>query len=184
MASQSTQSSSTNSTVEELTSNDLPLLCNTLNPVASNCFALGLQLGVEESRIRTIIANDKNDCEAQLREIISKRLKHPPLKWHDIVTALRSPTVGENSLASQIESQYISPSSDPQGHLSSVPQQDNARSTHRPPHTSVHSSAQPPTQYSNSLRTCHPSTNATSAYASQPSYDYHHSLSGGKPSAK
>ena len=105
---QPTQSSSTNSSFKELTINDLPLLCNTLNPVASKCFALGLQLGVEEARIRTIIANNRNDCEAQLREIISKRLQQDsPLTWHNILTILRSPTVDENSLASQIEQDFL-----------------------------------------------------------------------------
>ena len=96
------------STIKKLTTNNLPLLCNTLNPVAPKCFALGLQLGVEEARIRMIITNNRYDCEAQLREIISKRLKQAsPLTWLNIVTALRSPTVDENSLASQIEQEYL-----------------------------------------------------------------------------
>ena len=177
MASQSTQSSSTNSSFKELTINDLPHLCNTLNPVASKCSALGLQLGVEYPQIRNIEHNYRT-CEDQLREIISERLKQdPPLTWHEIVTALRSPNVGEHSLASQIESQYISPSLDPQENPASVPQQENARSPHRPTHTSVHSPVQSPPQYSDSLRaTCFPSTNATSACASQHPYNYHHYL--------
>ena len=109
MASQSTQSSSTNSSFKELTINDLPLLCNTLNPVASKCFALGLQLGMEYQQIRTI-ENDYRKSKDQLREIISERLKQDsPLTWHNIVTALRSPTVGENSLASQIEQKHLQP---------------------------------------------------------------------------
>ena len=125
MASQSTPS--TNSAPKELTINDLPLLCNTLNPVASKCFALGLQLGVKEARIQTIIANNRNDCEDQLREIISERLKQDKrLTWCDIVTALRSPSVNHPGLVRHIESWYISPSvdlshdpsSDPQQHLS------------------------------------------------------------------
>ena len=100
--------SQSSSTIRKLTINDLPLLYNALNPVASKCFALGLQLGVEEARIRTIVANNRNDCEAQLREIISKRLKQDsPLTWLNIVTALKSPTVDENSLASQIEQKYL-----------------------------------------------------------------------------
>ena len=107
MASQSTQSSSTKSTVKELSINDLPLLCNTLNPVASKCFDLGLQLGVRYPQIRNIEQNYRT-CEAQLREIISERLKQDsPLTWCDIVTALRSPTVGESSLASQIEQEHL-----------------------------------------------------------------------------
>ena len=98
---------STNSSLKKLTINDLPLLCNTLNPVASKCFAIGLQLGVEYPQIRAIEQNYRN-CEDQLREIISERLKQDsPLTWRDIVTALRSPTLGENSLASEIEQEYL-----------------------------------------------------------------------------
>ena len=107
MTSQSTQSSSTNSAVKELTINDLPLLCNTLNPVVSKYFALGLQLGVEYPQIRAIEYNYRKSKD-QLREIISERLKQDsPLTWDDIVIALREDSVREFSLASQIEYDHI-----------------------------------------------------------------------------
>ena len=147
MDSQSTQSSSTNSSFKKLTINDLPLLCNTLNPVAPKCFDLGLQLGVEEAKIQIIIANNTNNCEAQLREIISERLKQDsPLTWCNIVTALQNSSVNHPDLARVIESQYISPSLDPQQHISSDPQeypssdlqQENAGSSHITTHTTVH----------------------------------------------
>ena len=94
---------STKSTIKELSINDLSLLCNTLNPVASKCFDLGLQLGVECTQIRNIEHNYRT-CEDQLREIISERLKQDsPLTWHDIVTALRSLRIREYTLSSQIE---------------------------------------------------------------------------------
>ena len=116
MASQSIQSSSTNSS--RLTINDLPLLCNCLDPVAPNYFALGLQLGVEHSKL-LIIEHDSRHCEDQLREIISERLKQDsPLTWHDIATALRYPTVNHPHLARHIESWYISPSFNLQQDLS------------------------------------------------------------------
>ena len=95
------------SALKNLTINDLPLLCNTLNPVVSKCFALGLQLGVEYPQIRAIERNYRT-CEDQLREIISERLKQDsPLTWCDIVTALREDSVRESSLASQIEYDHI-----------------------------------------------------------------------------
>ena len=123
-ASQSIQSFSTNSTVKELTINDLPLLCNTLNPVASKCFDLGLQLGVDILQIRDIEQNYKK-CEDQLREIISERLKQDsPLTWHDIVTALTALRVREYSLASQIEHDPIhnlQPSTSVAPQVSTVP---------------------------------------------------------------
>ena len=111
-----TQFSSTNSSLKELTSNDLPLLCNTLNPVASKCLALGLQLGVEYPQI-CATENDYRKSKDQLREIISERLKQDsPLTWYDIVTGLRSPIVGENRLARQIEQDLQQP------HTSVAPQ--------------------------------------------------------------
>ena len=118
-----TQSSSP----KELTSNDLPVLCNALNDVAPKCFELGLQLGLRKTNIEIIMKNNKDDCQAQLREIISERLKQTsPLKWHAIVRALRSPSVNHPDVARHIQSWYISPalhfqqdtSSDPQQHLS------------------------------------------------------------------
>ena len=107
MASQSTRSPTTNPAPQELTNNDLALLLNTLNPVASKCFVLGLQLGVNDSRIRNIMRNN-SQCEDQLREIISERLRQEsPLTWHDIARALRAESVGECRLASEIENKYV-----------------------------------------------------------------------------
>ena len=138
------QSSCTNSTIRKLTINDLRLLCNALNSIAPKCFALGLQLGVEESRLCTIEC-DYRKCEDQLHKIISERLKQDsPLTWHHIVTALRSPSVNDPHLARVIESQYIPPSLDLQWHPSSDPQQESAGSLHM---TSVHHSVQAPCQY-------------------------------------
>ena len=107
MTSQPTQPPATNPAPQELTNNDLALLLDTLNPVASKCFALGLQLGVNDSRIRNIRSNN-SQCEDQLREIISERLRQEsPLTWHDIARALRAGSVSENRLASEIENKYI-----------------------------------------------------------------------------
>ena len=105
MASQSTQPPATNPVPQELTNNDLALLLNTLSPVASKCFALGLQLGVTYPQLRKI-EYEYRRCDDQLREIISERLRQEsPLTWDDIVRALRA--VGENRLASEIENKYI-----------------------------------------------------------------------------
>ena len=63
-------------------------------------------MGVKYPQIRIIEHNYRN-CEDQLREIISERLKqNSPLTWHDIVTALRSDSIRQHSLASRIE-QYL-----------------------------------------------------------------------------
>ena len=143
MANQSIQTSSTNSPPKGLTRDDLPDLCEILNPVAPKCFELGLQLGVKKANIDIIMKNNKDDCQAQLREIISERLKQDsPLTWPDIVTALKFLSVNHPDLARQIESQYISLNY--QQHSYSDPQQESAGSSHM---TSVHHSLQAPTQY-------------------------------------
>ena len=117
------QSSFTNTPFKKLTINDLPLLCNALNPVAPKCCALGLQLGVKKANLDIIKKNNKDDCQAQLREIISERLKQDsPLTWRNIVIALRSPSVNHPDLAREIESWYISPL-ELQQHPASDPQQ-------------------------------------------------------------
>ena len=101
------QSPSTNPIHEELTGNDLRDLLNTLNPVAPKCYDLGLQLGVEDTKMH-IIEHDNRKCEDQLREILRERLKQEsPLTWHDIVTALRAERVGEQYLANAIDHKYI-----------------------------------------------------------------------------
>ena len=129
------QFSHTNSPHKELTINDLPLLCNTLNPVAPKYFDLGLQLAVKDTKIRIIMANNTNNCETQLREIITERLKQDsPLTWHDIVTALRSPSVNHHDLARVMESWYISPSVDLSQHPSSDLQQYLSLGGERPYH--------------------------------------------------
>ena len=106
MANQSTQPPTTPAP-QKLTNNDLALLLNTLNPVASKCLALGLQLGLNDSQLR-IIERDYRKCQDQLREIISERLRQEsPLTWHDIARALRAESVGERRLASEVENKYI-----------------------------------------------------------------------------
>ena len=101
------QSPSTNPIYEELTSNDLRDILNTLNPVAPKCYDLGLQLGIEDTKMH-IIEHDNRKCEDQLREILRERLKQEsPLTWHDIVTALRAERVGEQYLANAIDHKYI-----------------------------------------------------------------------------
>ena len=105
MASQSLYT--TNPIPQELTDNDLALLMNTLNPIASKCFALGLQLGMKYHQLHRI-EYDYRRCEDQLRGIVSERLKQEsPLTWHDIVRALRADSVRENRLASEIENMFI-----------------------------------------------------------------------------
>ena len=115
----------------ELYDNDLPQILNALSFISvDNVINFGLNLKVSRSTIVGFERQYNGNMKDCLREILNERLKQePPLTWHDIVTALRSPSVCEDRLASQIESQYMThsqpPSSVPQHpgtQLSSVPQ--------------------------------------------------------------
>ena len=112
----------------ELTSNDLALLVNTLSPVASKCASFGLQVGLQYSQLRAIEYDHKR-CEDQLREILAVRLKErPPLTWRDIISALEAPAMMENRLARQIEAQFVN---------TDLPRlQHDATATSAPTHTS------------------------------------------------
>ena len=92
--------------VMELTTNDMPQLLNILTPIAPKYSALGLQLGVDNSKIN-IIEHDYSKCQDRLRAIIAERLNHEePLTWSDIATALRADSVQENRLARHIEQKF------------------------------------------------------------------------------
>ena len=145
MATSSLQSSSSC----KLTSNDLQQVLNALSSISPHkVINFGLALNVTRNEIATFEIRYSQNMDDCLREILNLRLSQlPPLTWCDIVTALRYPAVNQPDLARQIESQYISPSLDPQQHMSSDPQeypssvtqQENAGSSHMTTHTSVHS---------------------------------------------
>ena len=93
-------------TDQELTTNDLPHILVTLNPVAAKCHDFGLFLGVTEPQIRIIERNNIQNCEDQLREIIVTRLnQESSLTWPFIVTALQN--LGEHELVRKIQSEHM-----------------------------------------------------------------------------
>ena len=144
MATNSPQSSSSC----KLTSNDLQQVLNALSSISPHkVINFGLALNVTRNEIAAFEIRYSQNMDDCLREILNLRLSQlPPLTWCDIATALRYPAVNQPDLARQIESQYISPSLDPQQHVSSDPQeypsletqQENAESSHMTTHTSVH----------------------------------------------
>ena len=113
MASQTTRSPvrvQTQSSDNNLTTTDLPRLCNHLYPAASKFYDIGLQLEVERHEIINIESN-YSKCERRLSEILANRLNQvSPLTWPDIVAALRSNAVKESALANEIEDEFIKPS--------------------------------------------------------------------------
>ncbi len=71
-------------------------------------FELGLALNLSHDELTKFRDQYRGDNDACLRETLAFRLNsRGPLTWRDICTALRSPTVKRNTLADEIESQYI-----------------------------------------------------------------------------
>ena len=134
--------------LQELMENDLPELLNILNPVASNYFALGLQLNIQNSRICNIEHNHST-CEDRLRAVIVERLnQEEPLTLHDIVTALKTPSVNKSELARFIETQYLAAYQSP----SSVTQHEKGfQSPAFQPHTALTTSTPTLSQVSPNL---------------------------------
>ena len=94
---------------DEVTKKDIPELLNFLNPVASKCYHLGLQLGVDSADIDKI-EKDYRKCKDQLREILKQRLKQEePLTWAALIEALKSKSVDENRLAQDIRLHFLTP---------------------------------------------------------------------------
>ena len=90
-----------------LTINDLSMLQDALTPIAHKCIIFGSKINVEHHFLAGI-GRSNYDFDEKLYKVLEYRLKQLPLlTWHDIVSALRSPAVHEQVLASQIESQYI-----------------------------------------------------------------------------
>ena len=93
--------------VQQLTINDLSMVQDALTPIAHKCIIFGSKINVEHHVLEGI-EKSLHDFDEKLYKVLEYRLKQLPLlTWHDIVSALRSPAVHEQVLASQIESQYI-----------------------------------------------------------------------------
>ena len=63
---------------------------------------IGLQVGVDEDKMANIHGSDK-DC---LLEVLREYLDGPKPSWEQIARALKSRSVGENTLAARIEAEY------------------------------------------------------------------------------
>ena len=93
----------------KLTTEDLPWLLNLLSCVKRKCVDIGLQLRVNDSTIQNIVYENRNHLHDQLREILRHCLNRPQcLTLEDIIHALKSKSVEENLLASQIEAKFPS----------------------------------------------------------------------------
>ena len=95
---------------DKVTENDVQELMNLLTLAASKWYELGLQLGVQDGLLKIIQKNHRNDCEAQLREMLMERLNQgEPLTWGTLVEALESESVHAHEVAKRIRSQFSIP---------------------------------------------------------------------------
>ena len=95
-------------TEEYLSVNDLPHLLNEICPISPHhVLSFGLQLNIQYTEIQEFEMYYNNKA-AILGRILYKALnRHPPLTKGEIVKALRTPSVQEDRLANQIETNYI-----------------------------------------------------------------------------
>ena len=91
----------------ELSIDDLHTVQEKVFDARIKWYYIGLGLGVRDSTLKAIRSqfNDPADC---LRETLQEWLKQtdPNPTWRALVAALRSPTVGEQRLAGNLEGRY------------------------------------------------------------------------------
>ena len=76
--------------------------------ISHKWYDLGLQLEVEEGTLKTIKSDNPGNSQDCLREMLSTWLKIDPRPtWHALCAALRSRTVGAETLASDVVAKYI-----------------------------------------------------------------------------
>ena len=68
----------------------------------------GLALGLSPCDVDAINTDNHGKCEPCLRETLITRIHVKPLTWRDVVFALRSPTIGNNELAEEIQYKFAS----------------------------------------------------------------------------
>ena len=92
----------------ELTVSDLPIVLEKLFKARTKWYEIGLQLGVPNEFLRSLSVTNIG-AEACLREMLADRLQtSAPLTWRDLCVSLRSPLVGHQDVAEEIEFRYIS----------------------------------------------------------------------------
>ena len=86
-----------------------PILTELLDKVAAEARdkwkIVGLQLNIEDHQLTAISRSHQDDAIDCYREVFSlwERRRDPPFTWATITNALRTPSVGEDNLASELE---------------------------------------------------------------------------------
>ncbi len=82
---------------------DIYLLLTTLNPARTHWCNMGLAMNMDSETLSTIQIKQKEDPGNCLREMLLARLGKSYLSKDEIIAALDCPTVGQSSLAREIE---------------------------------------------------------------------------------
>ena len=96
----------------ELTSVELPTLCEALQQLAAKWYDIGLQMKIRSYKLDIIRADHAHEgVRACLREMLKVWLKSRPLEphalsWPSLVAVLRKESVGEYQLAAQLEREH------------------------------------------------------------------------------
>jgi hypothetical protein len=93
--------------VVELVSANLPQLQILTWKAQPKWFNLGLAVGIDETKLKTIRL-DFHTVEEQFTEMLSVwlRMSSPQRSWESLVTALKQPTVGFSDLAKSIKEKF------------------------------------------------------------------------------
>ena len=67
----------------------------------------GLALGLSKNVLDRISNDNHEKCEPCLREVLALRIRKSSLTWREVIVALSSPTVLDNELAEEVESEFI-----------------------------------------------------------------------------
>ena len=78
-----------------------------LHDVRTKWYSLGKQLGIHTSSLDVILRDHPRDVATCLRTMLLNRLR-AGLTWKQIIIALKSNTLRENTLAERLSRQYLS----------------------------------------------------------------------------
>ena len=104
-------------------------LTEKLADVFSEFFGIGLQLGIDESKLKEFEHNYQS-AGRRFSEVISywlRRNTDTPVTWESLITVLKSRSVNQKGLAQSLEEQYIV-KSNPQ--IASTPTQKGTMNMH------------------------------------------------------
>ena len=83
-------------------------LLEELVKISHKWYDLGVRLELEEGTLKTIKSNHPENAQHRLSEMLSTWLKaEPRATWHTLCAALRSETVDEKELATNLVAKYV-----------------------------------------------------------------------------